>query len=109
MTEVTKIFCATHELEIDLLIQLHEAMSKPSESSKNLEGERRKTRDYASFTKILPMLGIEANKISASKYYLQCNRGQEYFVEWVLDNTSRFESGGYKPLIQKCAACLNIV
>ena len=31
--EMTKIFCATHELEIDLLMQVYEALSKAAENT----------------------------------------------------------------------------
>ena len=107
MNELTRIFSATHELEIDLIIQLHEAISKSRDDSLNLDGAARKQLDYVRFCKILPILGIKANKISASEYYLQCNRGQEYFLEWILDNTSRLESGVYKSLIRNITKCLS--
>ena len=105
---MTKIFCATHELEIDLLMQVYEAMSRTDDSGR--AGAAMQTHlDFASFVKILPILGIEANNVVASDYYIQCNRSQECFVDWVLNNTSQFESGAYKPLIQSCANCLNIL
>ena len=109
LMEVTKIFCATHELEIDLLMQVHDSMSMTKEGTGGAQaaGQTQTTLDFAKFTKILPILGIETDSISAADYYMQCNRSQECFVDWVLNNTSRFDSGMYKPLIQECAICLN--
>jgi len=109
LIEMTKIFCATHELEIDLLMQVYEALSKAAENTGRMGATAQTSLDFAKFVKILPILGIEANSLVTSDYFIQCNRSQEHFVDWVLNNTLRFESGAYRPLIQDCANCLNVL
>ena len=105
LVEVTKLFCATHELEIDMLMHVHEAVQATGTGTTTalprLEFDR--------FAKAVPLLGMTNNKLAISDFYLQCSRGQQSFVDCVLDNTSRFVAGAYQPLIKNCSDALTAI
>ena len=114
LIEVTKVFCSTHELEIDMIKHVHDAMMRLEEEGGG-EGGRTTAAaaafmDHKSFVTVLPVLGINGSPIVLADYFLQVGRsGQECFVDFILDNTDRFSHGSYQPLIQKCSQALSIL
>jgi hypothetical protein len=115
LIEITKVFCSAHELEIDMLKHVHDAMLKPAElpssngSSNNRHNNNNDSRlDYKSFSVVLPILGIKGSTISLADAFLKIG-GQESFVDFILDNTKRFFSGSYQPLIQACTEALGVL
>ena len=109
LIEVTKVFCSTHELEIDMLKHVHDAMMIPGEGiSSSMNGGEGNRLDYKSFVVVLPILGIKRPAISLADSFLNIS-GQEAFVDFVLDNTNRFSSGSYQPLIQLCTEALGVL
>ena len=121
LIEVTKVFCSTHELEIDMIKHVHDAMMRPEEENGGEEGGEgggtttttttaAASMDHKSFVTVLPVLGINGSPIVLADYFLQVGRsGQECFVDFILDNTNRFSHGSYQPLIQKCSQALSIL
>ena len=111
MIEVTKVFCSTHELEIDMLKHVHDAMMIPGEgTSSSMIGGEGNRLDYKSFVVVLPILGIKRPAVSLADSFLTIGKsGQEAFVDFVLDNTNRFSSGSYQPLIQLCTEALGVL
>ena len=111
LIEVTKVFCSTHELEIDMLKHVHDAMMIPGEgTSSSMNGGEGNRLDYKSFVVVLPILGIKRPAVSLADSFLTIGKsGQEAFVDFVLDNTNRFSSGSYQPLIQLCTEALGVL
>jgi len=112
LIEVTKVFCSAHELEIDMLKHVHDAMMVPGETGgrDGSQRTRQDSLDYKSFVAVLPILGITGSAVVLANHFLKVGRsGQEHFVDFVLDNTSRFCQGSYQPLIQKSSAALSML
>ena len=84
LIEVTKVFCSTHELEIDMLKHVHDAMMIPGEgTSSSMNGGEGNRLDYKSFVVVLPILGIKRPAISLADSFLNIS-GQEAFVDFLL-------------------------
>ena len=106
LIEVTKVFCSAHELEIDMLKHVHDAMMVPGEDLSTMG--TCSSLDFKSFVAVLPILGIKGSAIALADHFLKIGKsGQEAFVDFILDNTNRFFSGSYQPLIQKCTEALS--
>ena len=107
LIEITKIFCSSHELEIDMIKHVHDAMIIPAEDDKETKPP---SIDHKSFVTVLPVLGINGPPVVLADHFLQVGRsGQERFVDFIFDNTQRFSQGSYQPLIQKCSQALKIL
>ena len=111
LIEVTKVFCSAHELEIDMLKHVHDAMIIPGEDNNGSRSNSTQNRlDYKSFVAVLPILGVEGSQMVLAEHFLEIGRsGQEKFVDFILDNTNRFQSGSYQPLIAKSSAALSVL
>ena len=92
-----------------MLKHVHDAMMIPGEgTSSSMNGGEGNRLDYKSFVVVLPILGIKRPAISLANSFLNIS-GQEAFVDFVLDNTNRFSSGSYQPLIQLCTEALGVL
>ena len=93
--EVMKVFCALHELEIDMLMQLYQGMSMDL------------GLDFTKFRVALDCFEISQGDANDAHTFVTCSQSFGDFCDFMLDRWRHFDNGAYQPLIEACAHALS--